>query len=481
MIEWVKFKETYIPVPILTLSIIAKSYIDEFTKQHDGKTTVNNYRQALGYRWYGKDDLKNYKRMFLNSSFKQIMVFTKRYKKHFLKSEKNAKKISIIDWNKKSDQDIIESFKNWVEISLKAYNFCYDYIILNMILPGDINTIILDNLEDKSKFNYYLEHILGMDKPADIHLEQKSLGELALYVKKNGFTKKFNKMMEKHLEKFAYLKMFTFVGNPYHEEEIIEKIKVLVKKNDKDIIKETIAQYNQLKKNKEVTEEFIKDLSQEEKERILILKEYLYISIWGDQNYHKGPFLVRNLLKEICRRKNLAYNQLIQLTTDEVIFVMQSNITPEFIEEINKRAKENAFVYSNCEIDVFTGEKMKNYLAKEIEEEEKLKDLNEVTGETAHPGIVRGKVRILQDIDKISEFQEGEILFAADTNPAHVPAMKKAAAIVTNEGGMLSHAAIVSREMRKPCVIGTKYGTKVFKTGEDVEVDANKGVVRRVK
>ncbi len=66
------------------------------------------------------------------------------------------------------------------------------------------------------------------------------------------------------------------------------------------------------------------------------------------------------------------------------------------------------------------------------------------------------------------------------TFPSLVPAMKKAAAIVINEGGLLSHAAIVSREMRKPCVIGTRIATKVFKDGDEVEVDAEKGVVRRL-
>ena len=64
------------------------------------------------------------------------------------------------------------------------------------------------------------------------------------------------------------------------------------------------------------------------------------------------------------------------------------------------------------------------------------------------------------------------------TNPDIVPAMKKAGAIVTEQGGITSHAAIVSRELRTPCVIGTKIATKVLKDGMVVEVDANKGIVK---
>tara|TARA_Y100000310_G_scaffold338021_1_gene426573 strand:- start:1597 stop:1776 length:180 start_codon:yes stop_codon:yes gene_type:complete len=59
--------------------------------------------------------------------------------------------------------------------------------------------------------------------------------------------------------------------------------------------------------------------------------------------------------------------------------------------------------------------------------------------------------------------------------------MKKAAAFVTDEGGVTCHAAIVSREMKKPCIIGTKIATKVLKDNDLVEVDANKGIVRKIK
>lgn len=107
-------------------------------------------------------------------------------------------------------------------------------------------------------------------------------------------------------------------------------------------------------------------------------------------------------------------------------------------------------------------------------------DLAEVKGQTASPGKVQGRVRILLKVDQLADFQPGEILLASMTDPRYLPAMKKAAAIVTNEGGITSHAAIVSRELGVPCVIATKIATKVFKSGDLVEVDATKGLVRRI-
>ena len=81
---------------------------------------------------------------------------------------------------------------------------------------------------------------------------------------------------------------------------------------------------------------------------------------------------------------------------------------------------------------------------------------------------------------QIPELKEGEILVTHMTTPDFVPAMRRAAAIVTDEGGVTCHAAIIARELKKPCVVGTKHATQIFKDGDMVEVDANAGIVRKV-
>jgi phosphohistidine swiveling domain-containing protein len=85
------------------------------------------------------------------------------------------------------------------------------------------------------------------------------------------------------------------------------------------------------------------------------------------------------------------------------------------------------------------------------------------------------------EADKLmSEFKDGQILVATQTHPNIVPIMKKAKAIVTDEGGLTCHAAIVSRELNKPCIIGTKIGTKIFHTGDSIQLDLQSATVRRV-
>jgi len=101
----------------------------------------------------------------------------------------------------------------------------------------------------------------------------------------------------------------------------------------------------------------------------------------------------------------------------------------------------------------------------------------QLTGLAASPGIGIGPVRIVNEKNPVTNVEEGEVLVAKKTDPEFVIAMKKCAAIVTNAGGLLSHAAIVARAFGVPCVTGTKTATKLFRTGQLVKVDGTKGTV----
>ncbi len=106
-----------------------------------------------------------------------------------------------------------------------------------------------------------------------------------------------------------------------------------------------------------------------------------------------------------------------------------------------------------------------------------------IKGLPASPGTASGRAHVLLSVDEINEFKEGEILITRMTAPDWVPAMQKAAAIITDDGGMTCHAAIVSRELGVPAIVGTsaygKKATEAIKTGDIITVDANNGLVYR--
>lgn len=121
-------------------------------------------------------------------------------------------------------------------------------------------------------------------------------------------------------------------------------------------------------------------------------------------------------------------------------------------------------------------------------EKKKIKESSEeLKGVIANSGRIKGRVVIspmldIKEANKVArKMKNGDILVVQSTNPSLMSLCKKAGAIITNQGGMLSHAAIISRELNIPCIVGTINGTKVLNSGDFVEVNANEGVVKIIK
>jgi pyruvate,water dikinase len=96
-------------------------------------------------------------------------------------------------------------------------------------------------------------------------------------------------------------------------------------------------------------------------------------------------------------------------------------------------------------------------------------------------GKATGRVKICKTMKDIEKFEAGYVLVASMTRPEFVPAMKKAVGVVTDEGGITSHAAVISRELGVPCVIGARIATKILRDGDLVEVNANHAQVRIIE
>ncbi len=188
----------------------------------------------------------------------------------------------------------------------------------------------------------------------------------------------------------------------------------------------------------------------------------------------------RRLFKEIARRLKIKDVEVQNCTLEEIReYLINNKDVPR--EEIDNRIKYFKFLYHDGFFEItIKPEKSKEKIAENM-------DYTTIKGTPAYPGLIFGTARVIREsLGKISaqelkKIKKGEILITTSTSPDMMSAIVKAKAIVTDVGGLLSHAAIVSRELKKPCIIGTKIATKVLKDGDLVEVDANKGVVKILK
>ncbi len=116
-----------------------------------------------------------------------------------------------------------------------------------------------------------------------------------------------------------------------------------------------------------------------------------------------------------------------------------------------------------------------------VDKQNKKQLVTSFSGFVASQGKVIGPVKIVKSVKDINKITRGDILVTPYTEPDYVVAMRKAAAIVTNYGGITSHASIISREFQIPCIVGTKIATEVLRDGDIVEIDAIQGKISILK
>lgn len=186
---------------------------------------------------------------------------------------------------------------------------------------------------------------------------------------------------------------------------------------------------------------------------------------------------IKTWLKRVAKNYALNYEKFRWLTWEEQLQINLKNKN-NFLNLIKKRQKSTIiFLGIDKDYSLLEGEsalKIRSILLRQ----EKKKVL---CGAAVYPGNVIGQVLIIKSERDFSKFKKGAILVASHTTPDYIFLMKQAKAILTERGGITSHAAIVSRELKTPCIVGIHGLTGTLHNGDLIEVDANKGIVKIIK
>jgi len=205
-------------------------------------------------------------------------------------------------------------------------------------------------------------------------------------------------------------------------------------------------------------------------------REHLNKVFFGNESWIRQFFLV------LSKQHHIKETDLWQYTQQEIGSIPKSKPSKDTLKE----RQGSYFVRATANNVTFTFGSEADGLVNHFLSAEEAKQ--EIKGIVANKGVVKGTVKIItygyNDFDtlhqKIAAMNEGDVLVAETTSPELVVACHKAAAIITNQGGLLSHAAIISRELGIPCIVGTGDATELLRDGEIVEVDANLGTVRKI-
>jgi len=233
--------------------------------------------------------------------------------------------------------------------------------------------------------------------------------------------------LEAFCDRFGYLGMKYFKGHPWTIEEAKDMLEAIEKPKSKPTkIKSPILD---------------------------IASELMYLRNTKWEQMCKGCYLFRKYILSL----GLEYEQFLKLRVKDVV---------------NGQTGVEDYAVLELRTDGV-------HILEDIPQDDIVIKKKVVKGIIAQQGKVSGIARIIT-ADEFHKVKLGDILITKMTTPDFLPAMRKAAAFVTDIGGITSHASIIAREMHKPCIIATKIATKVFKDGDMIEVDAEKGIVRKI-
>ena len=385
----------------------------------------------------------------------------------------------------KTDAEMKNAFKEWLE--------AYSKILSTIIMPIEMDSILIGLIEEElkktigpKKLDEVINTLLIANDETETLKEKKELLQISSIIQENQELRKvFEKSNEsllqaikEHQKKFAWTGMRLLLGKPVDLNYFLGRIKNEIKENPREKYGELVSVRQREEKNAIIALEEL-NASTNLKELVALMQKNIFIRTWRLEQINKSVYASLDLINKFAESLGTNYETLIYLTPKELQELEHSRENIEnCVERVKTRRKGYAFIFDGDGTRVYTG--------KEIHEmqsalEQKADEATIVIGQCASKGRAKGIVKIINDASELGKIKKGDVLVTQMTTPDFIVAMEKAVAIVTEIGGITCHAAIISRELGIPCVIGTKTATKTLKDGDFVEVNADEGKVKIIK
>lgn len=386
-----------------------------------------------------------------------------------------------IDFTKLSNRELLKYHKKlfyWDEVLWRNGQIQNLLEIHNNYLSQYIRNLTKDKFGQAKAVEYF--SILSTAR-YDTMSEKQDKDFFKLLIKSKTFdkkSKKFASLVNEHAKKYAWM-IYGWVGPALNKEYFLNNLLAGFKNISavSGLDRKLVEKQNIFKKQAEI----IKKFSAKDKKLALLLWRLLEAKAKRVDAHSLTYFLGDKIRGEIAKRKYLSLNQMRVITVEDTQKLFSEPLDADKLSE-----EYNFTIYwyekkkSVIKLSGQAGLKKYQYVASRLP---KLKDadkIKEIKGESAYPGKVRGRVTLVLSAEDFKKFKSGRILVTRMTDPSYVPIMKIAKGIVTDIGGITAHAAIMARELKKPCVIGTKIATQILHDGDLVEVDADKGIVRKI-
>lgn len=437
--------------------------------------------------WYG--DLDNFcrladiiiKKITKDNKFSDKLL--KDHRKVGGKLLKEAERIIKADLNKYNAAKLIKDINNLYQLAVELCGYGVIAVIPDL-RHFKFSTLLKKIIEDKvrvKKISYTINECFSdLITPTQETIDSREKVEfLKLVSTLEKSELKNNQDLYKHYRKYLWLN-FGYIGPANTFGYYLNTAKELI---DQGEIKKKLAELKSETKSLVLKQQKIEQelgFNQTEKALFKAARDFMFAKQYRQELRYKMWYAADKLLGKLAKDITTDKMSLQFCTLEEIIGLAKGKIKIEDLPIVDRRRHCACVFDKKGKYKILVRNERREFVAKHVEKEEMTTDVITVHGTVAYVGVVRGRVKVVNEAGEMSKVEVGDILVTIQTVPELMPAMKKAAAFITDQGGLTCHAAIIAREMKKPCIVGTKFGTKVFKDGELVEVNANRGDVTKL-
>lgn len=339
---------------------------------------------------------------------------------------------------------------------------------------------VLQRAEKMSDYDHWFQVVFSPEEKNAITRAHESLLRGALQVVRHHRTRV--EVTDQLASRYGFIPCYDVIDAPWDSGHFSKELAIQLKHSPSQIAAELKKSITGFRKRRRDFRVFLRTFKMKKRERELLIMthELVFIKDERDDYRRLGCYFGRPLFAEIGRRIGLTLREACYLSIEETRGFLKRGVKPPSVREIRIRMRGYLLMRKHAKpMVIASGTAMCTILKHELGRVQRMVQ-QEVRGLVGSPGKVKGSVAIVRTKHDLRRVFQGAIMVAVTTNPDFVPAMRKCKAIVTDEGGITSHAAIVSRELSIPCIVGTKLATKIFKDGDHVEVDATRGIVKKL-
>ncbi len=438
---------------------------------------IKTYKIVNGDNYIAEDydNLAKSLKQHINSKPNFLSVVLKKAQKDIKRFQKVWGRIHGLDAKLLSREDLSSCFNEYIKTLHELMAYLFLPLSAERILTEKIQEILIKRLEEE-KIELTFQKIAVPTRHSLIQEESIAFLKLVRKAQKKNIeslkTERGKKLFEKHLAEWAWLGDHFFLGRFWTMKDLSDRFE---ESKTKDCSLELMEFENRLKNQATEAKSVCKELglSRNEIGTIKLAQRYIDFRTFRLDVLFLSEYLVKDMLDAVAAKLHMDYECLVMLSSEEINHALQNNDV-DFMHVIKDRKKNYAIIVEDYVVSIQSGDKAESL------KEQGAVATGPIKGTIAFPGFVKGKARIIEKREDFDKLCDGDILVTHMTTPDFVPLIKRCAAIVTDEGGITCHAAIVSRELKKPCVIGTRVATKTLSDGDEVEVDAVKGYVRIV-